>query len=110
MKSKKKAAGLDALKHLSADIALVEKNSRKGAQGYAKKQTEAGYHEVKTDEKPSSDKKVFTLLMPTVLHDKLRELAYHERSHISHIIFEGLDMLFEKKGIPPIDVLVHDEK
>jgi hypothetical protein len=46
---------------------------------------------------------VFSLHLPEAAHAKLRELSYHERQSMTKLILEGVDLLFAKRGIPPIE-------
>jgi hypothetical protein len=43
-------------------------------------------------------------LFPAV-HDQLRELAFAERVKMHALIMEGLDEVFRKRGLKPIDML-----
>ena len=76
---KKKAAGLDALKQTQP------------VQDQPAKET--------PPEKKKSDKTIFSLHIPRESHDKLRELSFHERQSMTKLLLEGLDLLFEKRGV-----------
>lgn len=76
----KKAAGLDALKQtqpLQAQPATTEA----------------------PPEKKKTKKPIFSLHLPKESHDKLRELSFHERQSMTQLLLEGLDLLFEKRGV-----------
>ena len=78
---KKKAAGLDALKQTQP------------LQDQPSTVTEPA------PEKKKSDKTIFSLHIPRESHDKLRELSFHERQSMTKLLLEGLDLLFEKRGV-----------
>ena len=46
-----------------------------------------------------------TAYLPEPVHEQLRRLAFEERSKIHDYIMEGLDLVFEKRGLPSIDEL-----
>ena len=89
--NKKKAAGLDALKHLETPPASP---------------TPPQPAAPAVSDKP--DKVVFSLHLPEAAHAKLRELSYHERQSMTKLILEGVDLLFAKRGILPIAELHKD--
>lgn len=76
---KKKAAGLDALKQTQPVQEKPEATTPPG--------------------KKKSDKVIFSLHLPRESHDKLRELSFHERQSMTKLLLEGLDMMFEKRGV-----------
>ena len=43
-----------------------------------------------------------TLRLPEVVHEQLRELAFHSRRSQHALLMEGLNMVFERHGKPPI--------
>lgn len=43
-----------------------------------------------------------TLYLPEPVHEQLRELAYSERVRMHPLIMEGLDLLFQKRGLRSI--------
>lgn len=73
--SKKKVAGLEALK-----------KAKPKKQKLAKK-------------KVISEKVIFSLHLPKEDHERLREVSFYERQSMTKLLLEGLNMLFEKKGI-----------
>ena len=46
-----------------------------------------------------------TAYLPVPVHEQLRRLAFEERSKMHHYIMEGLDLVFEKRGLPSIEEL-----
>ena len=46
-----------------------------------------------------------TAYLPAVVHEQLRRLAFEERSKMHDYIMEGLDLVFQKRGLPSIDEL-----
>lgn len=46
-------------------------------------------------------KQVSVYFEPAV-HDQLRELAFVERKKIHALVLEGVDLLFKKRGLPPL--------
>mgnify|MGYP005991687695 CR=1 FL=1 len=118
-KTKKQAAGLSALKNLSSTTAEPEvdtpavetKTVAKPASQRASTTTPAAKQPrakakpkapspTSTGEKES--KTYFSLGLPAEAHEKLRELSYHERTSITRLILEGVDRLFENRGLPPL--------
>jgi hypothetical protein len=51
---------------------------------------------------PSGDVRTLTLRLPIVVHDQLREMAYVSRKSQHALLLEGLNLLFERHGKPPI--------
>ena len=47
-----------------------------------------------------------TVYLPPAVHDQLRELAFAERVKMHALIMEGLDGVFRKRGLKPIDRLI----
>jgi hypothetical protein len=43
-----------------------------------------------------------TLRLPEAVHEQLRELAFHSRRSQHALLMEGLNMVFERNGKPPI--------
>ena len=111
--SKKKAAGLSALANLSPAGANTKATSTKST---AKKPTRAKARtttpppspspapaEVRTAESsPSIPLKGFNLSIPVETHEKLREMAFHEKKSMTALVLDGLDMLFTDRGLSPI--------
>jgi hypothetical protein len=52
--------------------------------------------------------KQHTAYLPEPVHEQLRRLAFEERAKIHDYLIEGLDLVFAKRGLPPISELVHD--
>jgi hypothetical protein len=48
------------------------------------------------------DTRTLTLRLPPVVHDQLREIAYTSRRSQHSLIMEGLNLLFEQHGKPPL--------
>lgn len=46
--------------------------------------------------------KTLTLRLPAAVHDQLREMAYHSRRSQHALLLDGLNLLFEAHGKPPI--------
>lgn len=56
-------------------------------------------NETTTVKKVPSEKVIFSLHLPKEDHERLREVSFHERQSMTKLLLEGLDLLFEKKGI-----------
>ena len=53
--------------------------------------------------KPAKPKTVQqTAYLPTSVHEQLRRLAFEERAKMHDYIMEGLDLVFQKRGLPSI--------
>lgn len=113
MSTKKKAAGLSALKNLSPSETTQEEAPKTAPRGRAKAKTSPAPKPkpaTKTKSSPSPDstplvkqeKVAFSLNLPEEAHTKLRELSFHERQSMTQLILEGVDMLFESRGLPSI--------
>jgi hypothetical protein len=46
--------------------------------------------------------RTLTLRLPEVVHDQLREMAFSSRRSQHSLCMEGLNLLFERHGKPPI--------
>jgi hypothetical protein len=46
--------------------------------------------------------RTLTLRLPPIVHDQLREMAFTSRRSQHALLLEGLNMLFERHGRPPI--------
>ncbi len=46
-----------------------------------------------------------TAYLPEPVHEQLRRLAFEERAKMHNYIMEGLDLVFEKRGLPSIEEL-----
>jgi hypothetical protein len=46
-----------------------------------------------------------TVYLPPAVHDQLRELAFAERVKMHALIMEGLDEVFRRRGLKPIEKL-----
>ncbi len=46
-----------------------------------------------------------TAYLPPPVHDQLRHLAYEERIKMHDLLMEGLDLVFQKRGLPSIEEL-----
>jgi hypothetical protein len=56
--------------------------------------------------KPSRPKTVQqTAYLPAPVHEQLRRLAFEERKKMHDYLMEGLDLVFEKRGLPSVDEL-----
>ena len=111
MSTKKKAAGLSALKNLSPSEATQEEAPKTAPRGRAKttpvpkpKPAAKTKSSLSPDAAPSvkQEKVAFSLNLPEEAHTKLRELSFHERQSMTQLILEGVDMLFESRGLPSI--------
>lgn len=111
MSTKKKAAGLSALKNLSPSEATQEETPKAASKPRAKPKTTAtpkAKSAAKTKPSPSpadsvkQEKVAFSLNLPEEAHTKLRELSFHERQSMTQLILEGVDMLFKSRGLPSI--------
>ena len=49
-----------------------------------------------------------TLYLPPAVHDQLRTLAFHRRVKMHAIVLEGLDMVFQERGLKAINELSSD--
>ena len=52
--------------------------------------------------RPANDTRTLTLRLPPVVHDQLREIAYTSRRSQHSLLMEGLNLLFEQHGKPPL--------
>ena len=109
MSTKKKAAGLSALKNLSPSETTQEESLTPKPK--AKRKTAAASRakpvaKTKTPPSPApsnkQEKVAFSLNLPEEAHTKLRELSFHERESMTQLILEGVDMLFKSRGLPAI--------
>ena len=46
-----------------------------------------------------------TAYLPVPVHEQLRRLAFEERVKMHDYIMEGLDLVFEKRGLPSVQEL-----
>ena len=46
-----------------------------------------------------------TVYLPLAVHEQLRRLAFDERAKMHDYLLEGLDLLFQQKGLPRIEEL-----
>lgn len=114
MSTKKQAAGLSALKNLKTTTPPEEEvkttKPKKVATKRAtspKPKTPAAKAKTKSTvpsptPKVKQEKTAFSLFLPEEAHEKLRELAFHERDSMTQLILEGVDLLFESRGLPSI--------
>lgn len=106
--SKKKAAGLSALKNLKSTETSTEVVTAKPKASKAtvkKKTTPPSPASVrsKASEAPSpAPIKSFNLNLPVEAHEKLREIAFHEKDTMTSLILDGINLLFAERGLPPI--------
>lgn len=126
--TRKKAAGLSALKSLQNPTDTPEETPQEAPATQATPKTSTATPKQKsTTQKPppqkrattkatakpkasnqkspsptSKDKVAFSLNMPEEAHARLREIAFHERGNMTQLILEGIDMLFKSKGLPPM--------
>ncbi len=85
---KKKVAGLEALKNISIPEMEPPKPKRKAQQ---KPTTTKG------------KKVIFSLHLPAEAHEQLRELSFHEHISMTKLLLEGVDELFQKRGLASLD-------
>ena len=52
--------------------------------------------------KPKPDVQHTSVYIPRAAHERLREIAFHERVKMHDLIMEGLDLVIQKRG--------HDER
>lgn len=113
MSSKKQAAGLNALKNLRSKAPEVDEVKTKPTRKVATKPATTSKpkstpvkKKATTSPSPSSDlkksKTSFLLSLPDEAHAKLRELAFHENTSMTQLALEGVDYLFESRGLPAI--------
>jgi hypothetical protein len=50
----------------------------------------------------SGEVRTVTIRMPPIVHDQLREMSFVSRRSQQALVMEGLNLLFEKHGKPPI--------
>lgn len=48
--------------------------------------------------KPKPDVQHTSVYIPRAAHERLREIAFHERVKMHDLIMEGLDLVIEKRG------------
>jgi len=53
---------------------------------------------------PTGESRTLTLRLPPQVHDQLREMAFTSRRSQHSLLLEGLNLLFERHGKPPIAV------
>jgi hypothetical protein len=46
-----------------------------------------------------------SLYLSRTVHDKLREIAFHERKKVNELFMEGLDKVLAERGFPSTDEL-----
>jgi hypothetical protein len=46
-----------------------------------------------------------SILFPRELHDVLRRIAFEERTTVTDLVMEGLDMALTRRGYPPTEKL-----
>ena len=106
--SKKKAAGLSALKNLqspeaSSEVVPAKSKTSKAA---AKKKTTPPSPAPTRSKSPVAPSptaiKSFNLNLPLEAHEKLREIAFHEKDSMTSLILDGINLLFAERGLSPI--------
>lgn len=102
MSTKKRAAGLDALKHLSTPSA--EPAAEAATQSVAPVETAV------PAKKAKKNRVIFSLHLPPSVHEKLRELSFHERITMTQLALEGIDKLFAERGLPSVAELQEKEE
>lgn len=55
-----------------------------------------------TPPEPGEGPRTLTLRLPAIVHDQLREMAFHARKSQHSLLMEALNLLFERHGKPPI--------
>ena len=66
------------------------------------RQTEQG----DAGQRPSLDRKQLSLYLPVPAWRQVRKVAYEEERSIHSCVLEGLDLLFARRGLPPVADLV----
>lgn len=89
-KTKKKTAGLDALKNISKD------------------NIEDPILPLDSPPTKQSNKKPFPLHLPLEVHDALREMSFYQRKSMTKLVLDGIDLLFEKNGLPSIKEMIKE--
>lgn len=109
MSTKKKAAGLSALKDLQTSDPTTEEEAPAPKKAVIRKRPAVkAKPAVKATPKPAPSPKVkqekvaFSLHLPEEAHSKIREISFHERISMTQVVLEGVDLLFESRGLPPI--------
>lgn len=61
------------------------------------------------DSKPKVSKTIQqTAYLPRPVHEQLRRLAFDERHKMHDYLMEGLDLVFQKRGLPSLNELKQD--
>jgi hypothetical protein len=101
---KRKRTGLDAL-GLSAE-------KTESVEVFEEKQTARELPPVETASKTGSktkrDIQPTTAYLPKAVHEQLRELAFTERKKMHDYLIEGLDRVFQNRGLKSIKDLIGD--
>ena len=59
------------------------------------------------DTKPRRPKTIQqTAYLPEAVHEQLRRLAFEERAKMHDYLMEGLDLVFQKRGLPSLQELI----
>lgn len=51
-----------------------------------------------------------SLYLSRAVHDKLREIAFHERKRVHDLVLEGLDLMLEKRRYPSTAEITNSAK
>jgi hypothetical protein len=120
MTTKKKRTGLDAL-GISTGISSIDTDTTKqkkasGSRRSAKAASPAAVKiaspiekSVKEAKKSKDDIAKTTVYVPKVVFEQWRELAFTERKKMHDYLIEGLERVFEDRGLKSIDELTGKE-
>lgn len=72
--------------------------------------TEASVTATATPAKNEAEMFRTSLYLSRAVHDKLREIAFHERKKVHELFIEGLDKVLAERGYAPSDELRHSAK
>ena len=104
MANQKKRTGLDALE-LSAKTSLqVEKENEPGLL----KKTEKLEKSAQSRTKFGKNIAKTTVYVPQVVYEQWRELAFTERKKMHDYLLEGLNMVFQNRGLKSIEDLTNE--
>jgi hypothetical protein len=67
--------------------------------------TKAEVHAVESVAKGESELFRTSLYLSRPVHEKLREIAFHERKRVNELLIEGLDKVLAERGYPSSDEL-----
>lgn len=61
-------------------------------------------HAAKAVAEPAGEESAFmrtSIYLNRMVHDRLREIAFHERKKVNDLVMEGLDRVFAERGYGP---------